>query len=197
LAEAGSKSCPDEIKKNKKSEHMKLTRRQLTHLLYEMLPGMYIGGWRAAEYACRTKLLGPRTFVVNLANGKPMFSPLGVMVKVNDDLKAVSMAIMDRAIGGVVTSIRGAMERGFPVIVHCHAGRQRSAAVIAAYIMKYEGLGLNATIQYMKTRKPDVFLRNVNFLPVLKQYEASLQLAQPAQPVQPSSAEVQANATPT
>lgn len=143
-------------------------------MLYEMLPGLYIGGWPAAEYACRTKLLGPDTFVVNLANGKPMFSPLGVKVKVNDDLKAVSMTIMDKAIGSVVGSMRQAMELGLPVIVHCHAGRQRSAAVIAAYIMKYEGLNLDSTIRYMKTKKPDVFLHNINFLPVLKQFELSL-----------------------
>jgi len=154
---------------------MQPTRRQLTHLLYEMLPGMYIGGWPAAEYACRKKVLGPHTFVVNLANGKPMFSPLGVRVKVNDDLKAASLSIMDQAIGSVVSSMREAMEMGLPVIVHCHAGRQRSAAVIAAYIMKYEGLNLASTIQYMKTKKPDVFLHNINFLPVLKQFELSLQ----------------------
>lgn len=162
-----------------------LARQQLTHLLYEMLPGMYIGGWQAAEYACRTRLLGPRTFVVNLANGKPMFSPMGVMVKVNDDLKAVSMTIMDRAIAPVVKAMRVAMERGDPVIVHCHAGRQRSAAVIAAYIMKYEGLSLAATIEYMKAKKPDVFFRNVNFLPVLQQFEASLR---PAATVESSAA---------
>lgn len=154
---------------------MQPTRRQLTHLLYEMLPGMYIGGWQAAEFACRTKVLGPRTYVVNLANGKPMFSPLGVRVKVNDDLKAASLAIMGRAIGSVVSAMRVAMEQGLPVIVHCHAGRQRSAAVIAAYIMKYEGLNLNQTILYMKTKKPDVFLHNVNFLPVLKQFELALE----------------------
>jgi protein-tyrosine phosphatase len=146
---------------------------------------MYIGGWQAAEYACRTRLLGPRTFVVNLANGKPMFSPMGVMVKVNDDLKAVSMTIMDRAIAPVVKAMRVAMERGDPVIVHCHAGRQRSAAVIAAYIMKYEGLSLAATIEYMKAKKPDVFFRNVNFLPVLQQFEASLR---PAATVESSAA---------
>lgn len=172
---------------------MKPTRRQLTHLLYEMLPGMYIGGWQAAEYACRTKLLGRRTYVVNLANGKPMFSPLGVMVKVNDDLKAVSMSIMDRAISSVVNAMRVAMERGYPVIVHCHAGRQRSAAVIAAYIMKYEGLSLAATIQYMKTKKPDVFFRNVNFLPVLQQFEASLR---PAAQAPETPAQVQAAQAP-
>jgi protein-tyrosine phosphatase len=56
--------------------------------------------------------------------------------------------------------------------VHCHAGRQRSAAVIAAYIMKYEGLDLTETIRYMRSRKPDVFRPNINFLPVLQKVES-------------------------
>jgi protein-tyrosine phosphatase len=154
---------------------MRPTREQLVSLLFEMLPGLYIGGWPAAVQACRVKLLGSRVYVVNLANGKPMVSRRGVMVKVNDDMKPNSIQILDKCIDQVVAAIRVEMEKGTPVIVHCHAGRQRSAAVIAAYIMTYEGLALDATIAYMKARKPDVFVPNVNFLVVLKRVEMDLQ----------------------
>jgi protein-tyrosine phosphatase len=41
--------------------------------------------------------------------------------------------------------MKAAIDKGMPVLVHCHAGRQRSAAVIAAYIMIFEGLSLDAT----------------------------------------------------
>jgi hypothetical protein len=148
------------------------THKQLVEMLFEMLPGLYIGGWPAASSACRGKILGPKVFVVNLANGKPMVSKKGLMVKVNDDMTEGSMVILEAAITPVVDGIRAAMERGTPVIVHCHAGRQRSAAVIAAYIMKYEGLALEATIRYMRSRKPDVFKPNINFLPVLQKFES-------------------------
>ena len=104
-----------------------------------------------------------------------MVSKQGVMVRVNDDLKEDSMRILEQALDPVVEGIRGAMERGLPVIVHCHAGRQRSAAVIAAYIMKYEGLDLDATVRYMKARKPDVFRPKINFFPVLEKFQGALQ----------------------
>jgi len=152
----------------------KLTHKQLVGMLFEMLPGLYIGGWPAAANACRGKILGPKVYVVNLANGKPMVSKKGVMVRVNDDLKEESMRIMDDAIDKVTEGVRVAMEHGLPVIVHCHAGRQRSAAVIAAYIMKYEGLDLAATVRYMQARKPDVFRPNINFLPVLQKFESTV-----------------------
>lgn len=153
---------------------MQPTQKELVGLLFEMLPGLYIGGWPAAANACRQKILGPKVYVVNLANGKPMVSRQGVMVRVNDDLKEDSMRILEQALDPVVEGIRSAMERGLPVIVHCHAGRQRSAAVIAAYIMKYEGLNLDATVKYMKARKPDVFRPKINFFPVLQKFQGAL-----------------------
>lgn len=30
-------------------------------LLYEMQPGLFIGGWAAAAHACRTEALGPHS----------------------------------------------------------------------------------------------------------------------------------------
>jgi protein-tyrosine phosphatase len=64
--------------------------------------------------------------------------------------------------------MKAAIDKGMPVLVHCHAGRQRSAAVIAAYIMKFEGLSLDATLQHMKSRKRDVFSQKLIFGPCWK-----------------------------
>jgi protein-tyrosine phosphatase len=56
------------------------------------------------------------------------------------------------------------------VVVHCRAGQQRSAAVMAAYLMR-KGMGLEQAIKYIKSRKPDAFYWNVNFMPALKIFE--------------------------
>jgi hypothetical protein len=42
--------------------------------------------------------------------------------------------------------------------------------------MIYEGLDLEATILYMRARKPDVFLPSVNFLSVLQRVERDRQV---------------------
>jgi hypothetical protein len=64
-------------------------------LLFEMLPNLYISNWSAAAHACRTKLLGPQVFVVNLANGKPLVSKHGVVIKVNDDGSPEAMQTLE------------------------------------------------------------------------------------------------------
>jgi protein-tyrosine phosphatase len=70
--------------------------------------------------------------------------------------------------------MKAAIDKGMPVLVHCHAGRQRSAAVIAAYIMKFEGLSLVATLEHMKSRKRDVFFPEANFWPVLERFSKTI-----------------------
>lgn len=146
--------------------------RQVTDVVYEMLPGLFISSFRAAKIAMQ-KAQAP-VFIANLANGTHMLSRLGVQVKVDDDLEEKSFAIMSAAIPPIVDEIRAQMMKGVTVLVHCHAGIQRSATIIAAYIMKYEGLNIERTIAYMKSKKPDVFLGGVNFISCLEQFQESL-----------------------
>ena len=55
-----------------------------------------------------------------------------------------------------------------PVVVHCQAGRQRSAAVIAGYLMKYHGYSLENVIEFIRSKKREAFFPEVNFLDTLK-----------------------------
>ena len=139
-------------------------------LLCEMQPGLFIGGWAAAAHACRTEALGPKVYVVNLTNGKPMLSDLGVEIKVDDNGSLEAMHIMENALGPTITKMKEAMDQKVPVLVHCSAGRQRSATVVAAYLMKYHGLDLDTTLEFMKGKKPDVFFPEANFMSVLRRF---------------------------
>ena len=49
------------------------------------------------------------------------------------------------------------------VIVHCQAGQQRSAALVAAYLILKKGLTIDDSIILVKSRKPDAFFFKVNF----------------------------------
>ena len=50
------------------------------------------------------------------------------------------------------------------VVVHCLAGRQRSAAVIASYLIKFHGKSVNESIDFVKSKKRDAFFPHVNFM---------------------------------
>lgn len=52
-----------------------------------------------------------------------------------------------------------------PTLVHCHAGMQRSAAIVAAYLSQYYGLTINQSINLIVNKRNIAFHRgkHVNF----------------------------------
>ena len=53
-----------------------------------------------------------------------------------------------------VEFVREQIEDGRTVLVHCAKGRGRSATILAAYLMKYEGLSVEEANQKMKSIRP-------------------------------------------
>ena len=49
------------------------------------------------------------------------------------------------------------------VLVFCKEGRQRSPTVVAAYIMKYGKVSGKQAIEYIRSKRSDVFEKRVNF----------------------------------
>lgn len=60
------------------------------------------------------------------------------------------------------------------VLVHCHMGQQRSAMVVACYLMKYYKMNLENAINEIKKRRKYVFLPEATFIDFLKYYEIEL-----------------------
>jgi len=67
-------------------------------------------------------------------------------------------------------SITNHIMQGHDVLVHCQMGRQRSAATIAAWLVKSYGWSLQDTIDFIKTKKRDAFFPDVNFMTALEQF---------------------------
>ena len=60
------------------------------------------------------------------------------------------------------------------ILVHCHAGRQRSLAIVTAFLMKYGHLSKNNAIKLIRTKRCVVGLPYVNFDKALDQYQLDL-----------------------
>jgi predicted protein tyrosine phosphatase len=54
------------------------------------------------------------------------------------------------------------------VLVHCNAGRQRSCAVVACYLIKYHNMKPYDAISFIKSRRREAFFGSINFLETLK-----------------------------
>lgn len=56
------------------------------------------------------------------------------------------------------------------VLCHCHAGRSRSATIVAAYLIKYNSMSVEEALDYIKERRSQVS-PNSGYIEQLKAYE--------------------------
>ena len=54
------------------------------------------------------------------------------------------------------------------VLVHCSMGIQRSCALVACYLVKYNGWTPTEAINYIKSKRPIAFFGNINFLETIE-----------------------------
>ena len=74
-------------------------------------------------------------FVINCTKDLPMIIDDGIRLYVNDDMEENSFEIMYKALPYFIEMIDIKRKEGKDVVVHCLAGRQRSACIICAYLM--------------------------------------------------------------
>lgn len=55
-----------------------------------------------------------------------------------------------------------------PVLVHCHAGIQRSATIVACYLIKYYKITPEEAIRFIQSKRPIAFYHEANFMDVIK-----------------------------
>ena len=91
-------------------------------------------------------------------------------VPVDDDLSGPEIQKMYEAFPSVVGLIHESLSKKHNVLVHCWAGRQRSASVVCAYLMWKYGTPLETAIRRLRKRKHDVFTPGTNFLDALRMY---------------------------
>nr|XP_018629364.1 dual specificity protein phosphatase 1-like isoform X3 [Nicotiana tomentosiformis] len=69
--------------------------------------------------------------------------------------------------------IEEAKGQGGGVLVHCFAGKSRSATIVIAYLMKKHGMSLSEAFQLVKSKRP-VISPNAGFMIQLQNYDKAL-----------------------
>lgn len=151
--------------------------------------GVYLSGCEASVNA-RFLELTDIMMVINCSNDQPFVSPRNpnteyYKIPIEDNLKVREVRKMKHVLPPVVNWIERAVAQDKRVLVHCHAGRQRSATIVAAYLLKKGYVStVEDAIAHLRTIKSDCFtFRNtqtgrteicVNFLAALEQYREYL-----------------------
>jgi protein-tyrosine phosphatase len=130
--------------------------------MYFIIPQLYLSDYEDAKAA------PANWFIINCSKDLPMVGQ-GMRLPVNDDLSDEAMQTMSRALPRIINIIDNIRSKGGNVLVHCFAGQQRSAAVVAAYMMS-KGMCKQDAIQFVRSKKSDAFLTGVNFNPVLENF---------------------------
>lgn len=142
---------------------------------HEIIPNLYIGDMysiREPFFQKQTKLV-----VINITSHikfNEKLSSINYRISVEDDLTQHSNLILYSHMNKMTLLIDEYLKNNYIVLVHCVAGKQRSCAMVSAYLMKYKNMSLTNSINYIKTKRPYAFLFNVNFKKALQYFQLSI-----------------------
>ena len=97
-----------------------------------------------------------------------------VRIAVDDNLKSEEIDKMYKYLDKGSDLINMTINRNEGVLVHCFAGKQRSATLIAAFLMKYANLKMKDAILSIKSKRLVAFTPCINFRSALQRYEEYL-----------------------
>lgn len=140
----------------------------------EIYPGLWLGD---IESALDTKFIKNKniTCVINCTNNHPFLDSvkLKYRVPVKDNLETDQIYKLYSVLDQTVKYIYETLPE-HNILVHCHAGKQRSVAVVSAFFIKYADLEPEIVIKLIQSKRHVAGKPTINFIKSLKQYYKDL-----------------------
>jgi protein-tyrosine phosphatase len=139
---------------------------------HEIVPGLWLGNKQASE---NTKWLKETNITVVFNATKDItFNPIikrQYRIPVDDNLQADEIRNMTLWSQEIIYKLLQEHKSGQQVLVHCYAGMQRSAIIVAMYLVATRGMPWHQTITYIQGIRPIAFRPNVNFKNALIEFD--------------------------
>jgi protein-tyrosine phosphatase len=132
---------------------------------HEIIPRLWLGNFQSASSAEWLKAHQIQA-VFNCTKNIPfaLDPPMNMYrIPLDDNLQAEEIRNAQLWSFEAVYRLATEYNAGAHVLVHCHAGMQRSAAVVAMFIIFLTRCKPDEAIAFIKTRRPIAFLHSVNF----------------------------------
>jgi protein tyrosine phosphatase len=128
-----------------------------------IIPGLWLGNAKASMDANFLKE-NNIVCVFNCTKDLPYHSSVKKQyrVPVDDNLKAEEIRNLELWSYEIIYKLSKEHRQG-NVLVHCYAGMQRSAAVMAMYLIAIENMKKDDAIAFIKSKRPVAFMLFVNF----------------------------------
>jgi hypothetical protein len=141
----------------------------------EIVPRLWLGNRHAALDT--TFLRNNKIDVVFNCTKDFPFSPLPThqyRVPVDDNLEAAEINNMEAWGPEISYKIIAEYKRGAHILIHCHAGMQRSAAAMAMALIAMTGRPADDVMKYIRQKRPVAFFPGANFEKAIRGFERSL-----------------------
>lgn len=142
----------------------------------EILPGLWLGNRSAALNESWLHEKGIKC-VFNCTKDIP-FTPSiqrKYRVPVDDNLQAEEIRNLELWSYEIVYKLTREFKTGQPILVHCAAGMQRSAACIAMFLVATKHMSPSQAISYIQERRSIAFRPYANFGPAIEGFYKSYQ----------------------
>jgi len=142
----------------------------------EIVPGVWISRWQPALNEAWLKKHG----IVTVFNCSKQIEfhpsvPYQYRVPVDDNLQPAEIRNMESWAPEIAYKILREYKAGHPMVIHCHAGMQRSTTACAFFLMALTGRPLIQIMHLIKSKRPIAFEPSPNFASSLRGFEAQVQ----------------------
>ena len=136
----------------------------------EILSGLWLGNITDAK---NLQFINTMDIVINCSKTIPFKSKgtRNVRVGVDDNLEPIEIKNLYLLLPKITEFIHSSLKKNEIIFVHCHAGIQRSASVIVAYLIRYLNISLTKAIRLVRTKRNIVFTPCINFKTSLIKFE--------------------------
>ena len=141
----------------------------------QILPGIWLGNLRAAQDEAFLRNAGIQV-VFNCTKDAPFHSSIRrrYRVPVDDNLESDEIRNLELWGFEIVYKMLQELKEGRTLYVHCHAGMQRSPAVVAMFLIAVHKMSTDQAKAYIKQRRPIAFFPSANFEKAMRGFERSL-----------------------
>jgi len=142
----------------------------------EIIPRLWLGNRKASQdvvWVRRNNI----TSVFNATKDIPFASGTEFMyrVPVDDNLQDDEIRNMELWSWEIVFKVLKDYNAGKCILIHCAAGMQRSAAIVAMVLIATYRCTTDEAIKYIKRKRPIAFFGQANFYKAIRSFEKSLQ----------------------
>jgi predicted protein tyrosine phosphatase len=142
----------------------------------EIIPNLFLGdivSSKSQEFIDSMKI----RLVVNCTKNIPFIDGAKykkLRVPVDDNLELDEIKNLADWGPRIIREIWKEYKQGHAILVHCHAGMQRSAAIVAMFLIFYQRLTHKEAIDKIKKRRTIAFQPKINFFDSIISFEKEL-----------------------